>query len=147
MASIRAERSAAALAPTALLAPFVRQKTVALTTYRRDGTPVTTPVNIAVEGDHAYIRTWSTTGKWKRFRHDPNVDVTPSTFFGKPTGPGIRALARPLEGAEAEHAARLIGRKYPILQGILVPLVHRVRRQQTTHAELTPVEAVAGPVR
>lgn len=41
-----------------VLAPFVRQKTVLLTTYRRDGTPVGTPVHIAVDGDRAFFRTW-----------------------------------------------------------------------------------------
>lgn len=32
-------------------APFVRQNTVLLTSYKRDGTPVGTPVHIAVDGD------------------------------------------------------------------------------------------------
>ena len=41
--------------PASSFAPFVHQKTVLLTTYRRDGTPVGTPVNIAVEGDHAFV--------------------------------------------------------------------------------------------
>jgi hypothetical protein len=54
--------------PTTDLAPFNRQKTVALTTYRRDGTPVSTPVSIAVDGGHAYVRSferraWS--GWWR----------------------------------------------------------------------------------
>ena len=37
------------------LEPFVRQKTVLLTTYRRNGAPVGTPVNIAVEGARAFV--------------------------------------------------------------------------------------------
>ncbi len=41
------------------LAPYVRQKTVLLTTYKRDGTQVGTPVHIAVDGDHAYVRTYA----------------------------------------------------------------------------------------
>ena len=40
------------------LEPFVRQKTFLLTTYRRNGAPVGTPVNIAVEGARAFVRTW-----------------------------------------------------------------------------------------
>jgi uncharacterized protein len=47
-----------ALPPSAdSFAPFARQQTVLLTTLRRDGTPVNMPVNIAVDGDHAFIRT------------------------------------------------------------------------------------------
>lgn len=39
------------------LEPFVRQTYVLLTTYRRDGTPVGTPVNITVDGHRAFVRT------------------------------------------------------------------------------------------
>jgi hypothetical protein len=40
------------VAPAAspVLARFVRQKTVLVTTYRRDGRPVSTPVSLAVDG-------------------------------------------------------------------------------------------------
>jgi uncharacterized protein len=37
--------------------PLVRQNYVLLTADRRDGTPVGTPVNIAVDGDRAFVRT------------------------------------------------------------------------------------------
>jgi PPOX class probable F420-dependent enzyme len=127
---------------TPALAPLARQRTVLVTTYRRDGTPVGTPVSIAVEGDHAYIRSYQTAGKTKRLRHNPMVEVAPCTTLGKPTGPAIRARARLLDGAEARHAAKLLARKNRILQGILVPLTHRTNRRkygQTTHFELTPL--------
>ena len=42
------------------------QQTVLLTTFRRDGTPVGTPVSVAVEGNRAYFRTWESAGKLKR---------------------------------------------------------------------------------
>jgi uncharacterized protein len=124
--------------PTPALESFVRQKTVLLTTYRRDGTPVGTPVHIAVEGNHAFIRTWDTTWKLKRMRNNPEVEIAPSTTLGKPTGPAIHARATVLSGAEAAHAARVLARKYPILHGILIPLLHRLRGNQTMHIKLTP---------
>ena len=34
-----------------------------LTTYRQDGSPVTTPVNVAVVSNRAYIRTAEETGR------------------------------------------------------------------------------------
>ncbi|HEY7034949.1 MAG TPA: PPOX class F420-dependent oxidoreductase [Thermomicrobiales bacterium] len=128
-------------APIASLAPFVRQKAALLTTYRRDGTPVGTAVNIAVEGDHAFVRSWDTSGKIKRIRNNPEVEIAPSTMSGKPLGPAIRARARILSGAESEHAGKLIERKHPILQGVVVPVFHRLRRLTTTHVELRPIEA------
>ena len=92
------------------LEPFVRQKTVLLTTYRRDGTPVGTPVNIAVEGARAFVRTWDKTWKLKRIRNNPEVEIAPSTFSGKPTGPAIRALARVLSDDESAHADQALAR-------------------------------------
>jgi len=123
------------------LEPFVNQKTVLLTTYRRNGAPVGTPVNIAVEGARAFVRTWDTAWKLKRIRNNPEIEIAPSTFRGKPTGPAIRARARVLNGAESAHAGQALARKHPILHGVLVPLIHRLRGNRTVHIEVTPVDA------
>jgi uncharacterized protein len=120
-----------------VLQPFVHQKTVLLTSYRRDGTAVGTPVNIVVDGDRAFIRTFDTAWKLKRIRNNPVVEIAPSTFRGKPTGPAIRARARVLSGSESNYAGQALSKKYPILHGFLVPLAHRLRRNQTVHIELT----------
>lgn len=112
-------------------------RNVAVTTYKRNGTTVSTPVHVIVSGDHAYFRTWSTTGKAKRLRHDPTVLIAPSTFRGKPTGPAMAATARLLRSEEEEPIRRSLAQKYPLLQGQLVPLVHRLRRYKTVHYELT----------
>ncbi len=131
-------------AATQELEPFVRQKTVLLTTYRRDGTPVGTPLSIAVDGDRAYIRSYEQAGKTKRLRNNPEVEVAPSTMRGRPTGPSLHARARRLSGAEYRHAARLLERKHPFLHGIVVPSSHRALRSRsgrTVHFELVPVAA------
>jgi PPOX class probable F420-dependent enzyme len=125
--------------PSALVA-LAEQKTVLLTTFKRDGTGVPTPVHIAVEGDRAFVRTWDTTWKLKRIRNNPEVEVAPCTVGGRPTGPAIRARARVLGGEEAAHAAELLARKYPLLHGVLIPLVHRLRGNQTMHVELTQLD-------
>jgi PPOX class probable F420-dependent enzyme len=127
-------------AETPAFEPFVRQTYVLLTTYRRDGTPVGTPVHIAVDGEHAFVRTWDTAWRIKRIRNNPEVEVTPSTARGKPTGPATHARARVLEGDESAYAGRALARKYPILHGFLIPLVHRLRGNETMHIELAPVE-------
>jgi len=124
-----------------LLEPFIHQRAVLLTSYRRDGTPVGTAVNMAVDGDRAFVRTPHRTGKVKRLRNNPNVEIAPSTFLGKATGPAIRAQARLLSGDEAKYASGKLARKYRILQGILVPLAHRLTRSKTMHYELTPVDS------
>jgi len=123
---------------TQALEPFAEQWAVLLTTYKRDGTPVGTPVNIVVEGDHAYFRTWDTAWKLRRIRNNPEVEFAPSTARGSPTAPAIQARATVLEGKGSARAGRLLARKHPILHGLLVPLVHRLRGNKTMHVELTP---------
>ena len=125
------------LASAAPFAPFVWQGTVLLTTFRRDGTPVKTLVNIAVDGDRAFVRSWDSAGKVKRIRNNPEVTIAPCTARGRPTGPPITARARILTGQESAHAGRLLAGKHPILQGLLVPLIQRLRGNTTTHMELT----------
>ena len=126
--------------PMRLLEPFVSQWTVLLTTYKRDGTPIGTPVNIAVDGERAFVRTFDTAWKLKRIRNHPEVEVAPSTWRGRPTGPAIRAHARVLEGEESAYAGRLLARKHPMLHRFLVPLIHRLRGNETIHIELRPLD-------
>ena len=121
--------------------PFTKRRTALLTTYKRDGAPVATPVTIAVEGDHAYVRTWDTAWKARRMRNDPHVLVAPATLGGRRRGAPVPARSRLLTGDEAAHAARAIARRQRILQGILVPLTHRLMRYRTVHYELTTLEA------
>lgn len=125
---------------TQTLEPFVGQWAVLLTTYKRDGTPVGTAVNIVVEGDRAYFRTWDTAWKLRRIRNNPEVEFAPSTARGRPTAPAIVARATVLEGEESSRAGRLLASKYPALHGLLVPLVHRLRGNKTIHVELIPTE-------
>lgn len=120
-----------------VLQPFVRQFTILLQTKKRDGTWISTPVNIAVAGNHAYIRTFDKAGKSKRIRNFPEVRFCPSTFRGKPTGLTVRAQARLLDGDEARRAAQLITRKHHVLHGFVVPLAHRAMRTKTLHYELS----------
>ncbi|MFE2291285.1 PPOX class F420-dependent oxidoreductase [Streptomyces sp. NPDC059452] len=123
------------------LAPFVKQYAVLLSTHRQDGTSVGTPVNIAVEGDHAFIRTFSSAWKVDRLRNHPRVELAPCTIRGRPTGPEISAHARLLRPGTKEntHAARMLSRRYPIVQGVLVPLLHRLKRDRTLHYVVWPV--------
>jgi PPOX class probable F420-dependent enzyme len=126
---------------------FVEQKTVVLTTFRKDGTPVGTPVSIAVDGDRAVVRSFEHAGKVKRLRNTPVVEIAPSTTRGVLTGTALRAEARPLTGPEWSQAAHLLRRKYPLLHGVVVPASHHLLRRRTgrtVHYELTPLAASSG---
>jgi len=124
---------------TTKLSRYRTQHTVLLTSFRRDGTPVGTPVSIVVDGDRALMRTYRSAWKVKRIRRNPVIEIAPSTFRGKVTGPAIRARTRFLGEAESEDAARMLARKYPFLHRFAVPLLHRLRHLETVYLELLPL--------
>jgi PPOX class probable F420-dependent enzyme len=130
-------------AASPVLVRFVHQKTALVTISRQDGRPVSTPVSLAVDGDHAYLRSFEQAGKTRRLHHNPRVEVAPSTARGRPTGPTLQGTARRLEDVEAQRAARLLAGKHPVLHGVLVPLTHRLGRAKTgktVHFQLTPLD-------
>ena len=121
--------------------PFTDQGTIALTSFRKDGTPVSTPVNIAVvDGEHALVKTFASAGKAKRIRRNGDVVIAPSTFRGKVTGPSVRATARFVNGNRADLARKMLAKKHPILHGLVVPFAHRLKKVETVYMELTPCE-------
>ena len=123
------------------LAPFVRQKTISLTTFRKDGTPGSSPISIVVDGNRAYFRSFERAIKVRRIQRNPIVEFGPATGSGKPTGSAQPGDVRLLDGAEYRKAGRLLRQKYPLLHGVLVPLAHRLMRSKfgrTVHAELIP---------
>jgi uncharacterized protein len=113
-------------------------KYVLLTTYKRDGTPVGTPLHIVARDGHVYVRTFDPSGKLKRIRNNPDVEVAPSTVRGKVLGASRPARARVLAGAASDVAAEALAGKYPILHGHLIPWYHRRKGLKTTHLELVP---------
>jgi PPOX class probable F420-dependent enzyme len=113
-------------------------KTILLTTYKRDGTPIDTPVSIAFDGDRAFFRSYDKAWKTKRLRNNPSVKVAPATVKGTATGPVVEARAILLEGAEAKLAARALARRHRMLQAVVVPVMHRLARYRTMHYELVP---------
>ncbi len=113
-------------------------KTMRLTTYKRDGSGVDTPVSVAFDGERVFFRSYSKAWKTKRLRNNPRVAVAPSTLRGKQTGPSIRARATLLTDEQAGVAAMALARRHRLLQAIVVPLAHRLMRYETMHYELHP---------
>ena len=109
-----------------------------LTTFRRDGRAVATPVHVVAETNRVFFRTWDVSGKAKRLRHTPTVEVAPCNFRGRSPGPAVRARAVLLNGEASEQAARLLAKKHPILHGRLIPWHHRRRGWTTQQYRLDP---------
>jgi uncharacterized protein len=122
------------------LDPLDRSWTVLLTTYKRDGTPVATPVNLAVEGERGYFRSYDKAWKTKRIRNHSEVEMAPSTVRGKPTGPPLRAKARLLVGDEEVHARQVIAKRHPVFQRFVIPMAHKLSGYTTLHFEVSMID-------
>lgn len=87
-----------------------RENYIDLVTFRRSGAPVHTPVWFAEDGGKLYVMTRSDSGKFKRLRNNPRVEVAPSSIRGKVTGPPVPGTAQVT--GDSERARQLIRKKY-----------------------------------
>ena len=69
-------------------------KFVLLTTYRKNGAPVATPVCHSIENGVVYLTTQSDTGKAKRICNQSRALISACDMKGNPTGPVYEATAR-----------------------------------------------------
>jgi len=108
-----------------------RSRYVSLTTYRRDGSPVATPVwHVAHDGE-LFVVTEARAWKVKRIRHNSAVVVTVCGIRGgiAPGAPSASGTARLLDEAETELARRLLARKYVLSRlGNWAARILRLRR-------------------
>src|SRR5208282_790369 len=98
--------------PAAIPSSIHGQKYISLTTFRKSGVAVATPVWFGEEGDRLYVMTRSDMGKTKRIRNNPQVKVAPCTMRGKVTGAEFAATARLLPPEEHSRARATINQKY-----------------------------------
>jgi PPOX class probable F420-dependent enzyme len=88
------------------------QKYISLTTFRKNGVAVSTPVWFGEEAGKLYVMTRSDMGKTKRVRNNPQVRIAPCTIRGKVAGPEFEAQVRMLPAEDHARARRTINRKY-----------------------------------
>jgi PPOX class probable F420-dependent enzyme len=88
------------------------QSYISLTTFRKTGVAVATPVWFGEENGKLYVMTRSDSGKLKRIRNNPQVKIAPCTMRGKVTGPEFAARARILPQPGWPAARQTVRRKY-----------------------------------
>ena len=88
------------------LAPLEGSTTALLTTFRRGGEAVGTPLSIVVTGGKAYFVTAGDSGKARRLAHTDRVTLAPCTVGGKVTGKAVEGKARRLAPDERRTAAK-----------------------------------------
>ena len=121
---------------------------IALTTFRKSGQRVVTPVWFAQHLGTIYVETYATDGKVKRLRHSAHVTLAPCTYSGKITGVVSEGNAHILtESQEIATAQEALARKYGRLVRRLawsgMALARILRRQPRSRVYLA-IEPIAG---
>jgi PPOX class probable F420-dependent enzyme len=97
-----------------VLEQFRRARYVSLTTFRKDGSGVATPVWFAVDGSELFIVSDADAWKVKRIRREGRVNVAVCDVRGRIAPDALRAdgTARVLDETQTQKVRALIARKY-----------------------------------
>ncbi len=95
------------------------EKYINLETYRKNGRGVRTPVwfveSSSDDGSILYVRTSDDTGKYKRIRNNPSVQVAPCDMRGTVKGKWVKGEARIASEEEKLKAFKMLEKKYGII--------------------------------
>lgn len=123
------------LATTVGPPPALRSsRTVLLTTYRRDGTAVPTPIWLVEHRGVLWGTSAADAGKVRRLRHTERVLVAPCTWRGSPLGASIPAVARIHDANAVPWLAAAFYRRYPVLAR-LFQTINRLQGQRQVAIE------------
>jgi uncharacterized protein len=91
-------------------AALAKEPFVSITTFKRDGTPVSVPVWCAADNGTLLVFSEADSWKVKRIRRDPHVRLGPCSARGRPRGPAVDADASLVK--ETATVEALLARKY-----------------------------------
>jgi uncharacterized protein len=111
----------------ATLGQLGAEKYVLLTTFRRDGRAVPTPLWVVPDGAGLGFWTPAGSGKLKRIRNSGRVTVQPCDMRGNPSGEPVEAQARIGDTADKARVVEKLKRKYGLV-GRLTLIGSRLRR-------------------
>lgn len=103
-----------------------------VTTFRRDGTPVPTPVWVGRDGDELIVWTQTKAGKVKRVRNNPTVELAECDLRGRPRGQTVKGTARILDAEATERARGLLKKKYGVAGHVVIGTSKVVRGAEGT---------------
>ncbi len=124
-----------------------RANYVSFTSYRKDGSAVSTPVWIAPAGGKLYFFSEVGAYKVKRIRRNPAVTLQPCDVRGRtiPGSPVVEGTARVLDHAETPRIRKIINRKYRLLGPLSEFGVWITRRQQASFASKSARDSSGQP--
>lgn len=119
---------------------------ISLTTFRKSGEAVSTPVWIGRDGDALIVTTPDDTGKVKRLRNNARVEMRPSTRMGKVADDAVTVTgyAQIIAGAAGMAPLEQIIRKKYRMEYYVFMLVERIaarRQKPRVILRITPTRA------
>jgi PPOX class probable F420-dependent enzyme len=106
-----------------------RGKYLSLTTFRKDGTAVATPVWLVRDGDTLRVITQADSGKAKRLRNDSRVLLAPCDARGTLKGAQVEGAATLQDASETARTAQLVESRYGLLGKLLMWRSRRAARK------------------
>ncbi|MGF1470754.1 MAG: PPOX class F420-dependent oxidoreductase [Rubrobacteraceae bacterium] len=85
---------------------------ISLTTFRKSGEPVSTPIWFALHEGRIYATTEPDSGKMKRLRNNPSVLLAPCNAWGKESGERVEGVGRSVEEEPTGDAEATLRKKY-----------------------------------
>ena len=126
------EITTADTAQATLFDRLVPESYLALTTHRRDGTPVTTPIWAASYAGRMYACTPARTGRARRIRNDGRVTLAPCDRRGPCRGEDASGQAAVLAADRIGEVRAIMRAKYGwqfrLFSRIIAPLLARTSR-------------------
>ena len=107
-------------------------KYLSLTSFKRDGTGVATPMWFVIDNQRLIVRTDPQSFKAKRIRRNPSVMIAPCTANGRPRSDPVPGRVEVLPDSELDHAEKLMARKYRIDRVLILPIYRALRRLRGT---------------
>ena len=113
------------------------QQFLSLTTYRKSGAAVATPVWFAEDNGRLVLTTQDNSGKIKRIKNNPQVQVAPCDRRGALLGPAASGRARQLSETEGKIADQILLKKYGLMKR-LFQVMQLFSRSKITYFEIVP---------
>ncbi|GAC66657.1 PPOX class F420-dependent oxidoreductase [Gordonia soli] len=114
-----------------------------LTTYKRNGDPVPSPVWFGRSDGRLYFTTEATSPKVARMRNNPHVRIAPCAVNGKPLGSPAEGTARVLPPDEIAAAESVIAANYGSARKAYEAF-GRATSVSTAYIEVTPTIGTPG---
>jgi uncharacterized protein len=109
---------------------LAKEHYISITTFKRDGTPVSTPVWVAADDGTLLVHSEARSWKVKRIRRDGHVRVAPCNMRGSVRGESVDADATIDE--ETATVEKLLAQKYGLVfraEKALTAMIRKLRNE------------------